>query len=189
MKKIILILFVTLLSVCSFGQEFLGIKVDGDKKSVVDKFIEKGFKIKNVKGGSDNVTSLEGSYGGNFYEINVVNTPITKKVWKFAVYLPEQTSWYSLKGVYEKYLKVLEDKYGSPSKSYNFFSSPYYEGDGYEMSAIRIEKCNYFAYWEELPTQISIEISKFKQVRISYENVVNSALDDKEKAKINSNVF
>lgn len=187
MKKVNLILLFSVISFSCFSQEFLGIKVDGPKQEVVNKFIAKGFRVKTIKGGSENVTSMEGNYAGTNYEINIVNTPTSKKVWKIAVYLPEQSNWYSLKSSYEKYLETLTEKYGQPTKSYGFFSSPYYEGDGFEMTALAIEKCNYAAYW--LDIIMSIEISKYKQIKISYENAVNSELDDQEREKINKNVF
>ena len=35
----------------------------------------------------------------------------------------------------------------------------------------------------------SIKISKFKQVQISYENAINSAIDDEEKKALNNKIF
>lgn len=185
MKKMNLILLAIMISASSFAQEFLGVKVDGTKQEFVAKFVAKGFKVVKVEGGNENATSMKGSYGGTNYELVIINTPVTKKVWKLAVYLPEQTSWYSLKSAYEQYLGVLVSKYGDPNKSYNFFKDPYYEGDGYEMSAVALDKCVFSSFWEN----IYIEISKYRQVKISYENATNSALDDEEKEKINKNVF
>lgn len=187
MKTLNLIVLICALSVSCFGQEFLGIKVDGTKQEVINKFIAKGFKKKSLPSGNDDVTSMEGTYSGTKYEVNIVNSPISKKVWKIAVYLPEQVSWYSLKAEYNRYLEMLTSKYGEPTNSYSFFSSPYYEGDGYELSALRLEKCNYSAYW--LDVVVSVEISKYKQIKISYENKVNSAIDDQEREKINKNIF
>ena len=120
------------------------------------------------------------------YNVIYINTPISKKVWKFAVYLPAQTSWYSIKNQYQAKLSTLKDKYGEPKSSYENFINPYYEGDGYEMSAVTLDKVNYSAFWDN---GISIEISKYKQVKICYENAENSALDDTEKTKIESKVF
>lgn len=187
MKRINLMVAICLLSIMTYGQEFLGVKVDGTKQEVINKFIAKGFRVVPIKNGIQTATTMKGNYAGTNYEIIIINTPITKKVWKIAVYLPEQISWYSLKSEYNKYLEILTSKYGQPDNSYDFFSSPYYEGDGYEMTALAIEKCNYASYW--LDVIISIEISKYKQIKISYENKANSDLDDQEKEKLNKNVF
>ena len=188
MKKIII--FLTLCSICSFsfGQEFLGIKVDGKKDAVVNAFKAKGFKINTNSGINKDIVTLFGNAGGKNIEIAIVCTPKTKTVWKFSVYLPEKASWFSLKSDYEDYLQILIDKYGEPNSKYAFFSSPYEEGDGYEMTAVGADKCTYSAFWSS-EIGISIKISKFKQVNIAYENPKNSALDDKETAELNKSIF
>jgi hypothetical protein len=181
-----LLLFVCLfLTSLGYSQEFLGIKVDGNRDEVIQKFIQKGFVMKPRGSESPTVSTLTGTYSGKFFEINIVNTPKTKKVWKFAVYLPEKTNWYSLKSDYEDYLATLTKKYGEPNKSYSFFSSPYYEGDGYEMSALKLEKCHYVSFWDNM----SVEISKWSQVKITYQNMVNSQLNDQENEQLNKNIF
>lgn len=185
MKKVTMVLLFSLITIIGAGQEFLGIKPEGSRLEVVNKFIAKGFKVK-PQSANQNVTSMVGNYAGTIYEVNIVNTPTSKKVWKIAVYLPEETNWYSLKDTYEKYVETLTKKYGDPSKSYAFFHSPYYEGDGYEMNAVRLEKCSYLTFWGET---IYIEITQWRQVRISYENPVNADLKEKETEKLNSNIF
>lgn len=188
MKKIFLILtfYSIFYNVC--GQEFLGIKVDGKKDAVIQAFKSKGFKIKPDSDITKDVVTLEGMAGSNYIDIAIVCTPKSKTVWKFSVRLPEKTSWSSLKSEYEQYLDILINKYGEPQKKYNFFSSPYKEGDGYEMTALSVEKCFFSAYWTD-NTGVSIKISKFKQVNISYENATNSLLDDKERSDVNKNIF
>ena len=182
MKKLITLCLLAL-TTTAFSQEFLGIKVDGTKDEIVKKFSEKGFKFVSFK---DNYLQLKGIVGTNDVDLNVVFTPKTKIAWKFVVYLPEQTSWYSLKSQYNEYLDMLKAKYGEPKNKYNFFSSPYNEGDGYEMTGVKVDKCNFAAYWED---KYSIEISKFGQVKIAYENPVNSEIFTKEKKELQTNAF
>jgi hypothetical protein len=131
---------------------------------------------------------MEGFVGDRNLEVYIKCTPITKTVWGFNVYLPKQTSWSSLKREYEEYLDVLSKKYGEPETKYNFFSSPYKEGDGDEMTAVAVDKCTYSAFWTK-NSGLWISISKFKQVVISYENKSNSDLDDKEKSEIKEKIF
>ena len=185
MKKVLLVLAV-LGSYVSYAQEFMGVKVGGKKIDVINQFKSKGFTV--TKDDNSNVSALKGTVAGKVYEVVVVSTPITRTVWKISTFLPEASDWYSLKRSYEDYLKVLSDKYGQPESHYNFFSSPYDEGDGYEMTGVAVGKCNYAAYWSD-KTGISIDITKWKQVRISYENEVNSALDEKEKSSMNTKIF
>jgi hypothetical protein len=183
MKKLSIVLLCTLFTICSFGQEFIGIKIDGDLKTVLNKFVTKGFKIKYSS--VPNVTTATGYYSGTLFEVNIVSTPITKKVWKFAVYLPKKYDWTTLKSEYTSYRSSLIEKYGLPNSSYSGFTTPYYEGDGYEITGVSVNKCNYSTYWDNM----SIEISQFQQIRITYENSVNADLYELEKNNINQNIF
>jgi hypothetical protein len=183
MKKTITLCLALAFTICAFSQEFLGVKVDGTKDEIQKKFSEKGFTFVSYK---DNYLQLKGNVGSNQVELNVIFTPKTKVAWKFVVYLPEQSSWYSLKSQYNEYLNMLKSKYGEPKNDYHFFSSPYSEGDGYEMTGVKVDKCVYAAYWED---KYSIEISKFEQVKIAYENPVNSEIYSKEKKEIQTNAF
>jgi hypothetical protein len=131
---------------------------------------------------------MEGNIGSKTYEIVISVTPKTKQVWKLSVYLPKSENWSRIKDEYNEYLDLLTTKYGKPEKTYAFFASPYKEGDGYEMIAVGLEKCYYTAFWEDT-IGVSIQISKFKQVNVSYENKKNSELRDAEKKEIDSNIF
>jgi hypothetical protein len=183
MKKA-LILIAILISAKIKAQEFMGIKVEGTKSEIISRFKEKGFKIRSAD--IKNIIPFYGELGTQKIEVNVVFTAKSGLAWKFAVYLPEQSSWYSLKNDYEQYLAVMTSKYGEPDKTYSTFLNPYYEGDGYEMSAVGIDKCLYYASWKDYYT---IEITKYKQVKISYYNPTNSQIDDKEKNQIQTNAF
>ncbi len=178
--------FISTLSFVSKGQEFMGVKVEGDKTTFINQFKAKGFAV--IGDPSSDAVLMRGTISGKAYELVVVSTPKTKKIWKLSVFLPEVTSWNSIKREYENYLNILIEKYGAPDKTYRFFSSPYEEGDGYEMSAITLEKCVYSAYWSE-SVGVSIQISKYKQIKIAYENAKNSLLDDTEKKELNSKIF
>jgi hypothetical protein len=184
--KLILSIAFTLLTFVSGAQEFMGVKLEGDKATFINKFKAKGFVLTYAD--NPNAVTMKGTVGGKQYELILFSTPTTKQVWKLSVYLPEATSWSRIKSEYEDYLGILTEKYGAPEKAYTFFSSPYSEGDGYEMNAIKLEKCHYSAFWSD-SVGIWIEISKFQQVKIAYENAKNSALNDLEKKQINSQIF
>lgn len=180
MKKLLLGALLLVLSTFANAQEVLGVKVDGTRISVVNQLKQKGFIVTNE---TSNFSVLKGKgLNGLDLEVNVVCSPISKIVWKIVLYLPERNSWYSLKTEYNYYLSSLMKKYGTPLYIFNNFVTPYSEGDGNEMKAVEEDKSNYSAHWDLL----KISISEWKQVRIAYENPVNSALDDMENEKINS---
>jgi hypothetical protein len=69
MKKGIMILLFTFLTIISFSQEFIGIKVDGNINDVVEKFKGKGLKVSN-RNSTPNVISMEGIVGNRNLELN-----------------------------------------------------------------------------------------------------------------------
>ena len=185
MKKIITFIFIVALIITKsniYGQEFLGIKVGGNLNEVVAKFKLKGFKITSPHNLNPLLT---GKAGVSNVEVIIFSSPISKSVYQFSVYLPKKDDWDEIKSEYEDYLRILTDKYGTPTDIFNFFSSPYKEGEGDEMNAITMEKCNYSAYWEN----ISLEISKYKQVKIVYQNNINFGIKEKEVAKLKKDAF
>jgi hypothetical protein len=175
MKKTMIMAILVLATLVSNSQEFMGIAVDGKLSDAVVKFKEKGFTTSTV---SPSGTVMKGMMGTKEIELVICNTATTKTVWAFKIYLPKKDSWYSLKNEYLEFLDLLTKKYGEPKSKYDFFTNPYYEGDGYEMSAVANDKCNFASYWVD---KYAVDISKYKQVRISYENPVNSELQEKEK--------
>jgi len=183
MKKTTIIIVLILLSAIGFSQEFLGIPVGGNRQDVVNKFIAKGFKVYLTP--SNIVTSMKGKVNNEIIELLIVNTPLTKKVWKFSVYMPKKTTWDDLKSNYNYYVRLFTNKYGEPNSSYDNFISPYYEGDGYEMSAVKLEKTNYVTFWDSM----YVEISEYQQVGIHYENSENASINRAERDKLNMNTF
>jgi helix-turn-helix protein len=186
MKKLITFISIVAIIIVTnnkiYAQEFLGIKVGGNLNEVVAKFKLKGFKVTSP----DNLSPLlVGKAGITQVELVISSTPITKTVYQFSVYLPKRNDWDEIKAEYQDYLKTLTDKYGSPNDTFNFFISPYKEGEGDEMNAITMEKCRYVALWEN----IILEISKYKQVEIDYQNKNNFEVRDREIAKLKKDAF
>ncbi len=186
MKQLILIISL-FISVSVFSQQFDGVNISGDLPSAISQYKAKGYTLsKPITNGA----ILKGKIGNTEIELYLFTTPKSKKVYKATIYLPIRETWYSIKQNYIDYLQVLTNKYGSPQQSYDFFSKPYFEGDGYEMSALGLEKCTFSAYWLNIDnTSIVIEISKFKQVKISYENNVNQKIASAERDEVNNVSF
>jgi len=177
-KIVFLLTFLLSVTISSFSQEFDGIKIDGSKSSFVKAMRGKGYSVKSDKGGS---VTFNGNASHPALKLIAFFSPVTKLTWKFVVFLPEQITWYNLKSQYNQFLDLLIEKYGEPSNNYGFFSNPFTEGDGNEMTAVGIEKCTYSASWTN--PEIRIEITKYKQVSVKYENPANSLIDDREKTQ------
>lgn len=188
MKKLLFVLL-TVLSTTSFAQSFNGITIGGKLSEFVSAMKEKGYTY--VKATETGGAIMSGTLSGNIVELWISVTPKTKVVWKLSIYFPENDSWYSMKSEYEKYKSALTEKYGTPDKTFEFFRNPYYEGDGYEMTAVKVEKAVYSSYWVKKDSNyaISLTITKYTQVRISYENLKNSDLEESESKQINKTTF
>jgi hypothetical protein len=170
--------------------QFMGIPIEGDAMVFINKLKTKGFKVKKYDA---IVTTMTGVFLGNVTnDVLIVHTPKSKIVWKVVVFMQEKIGWSSLKSEYLTLLSKLNNKYGEPSTSYFSFMSPYEEGDGYEMNAVTLEKTNIVAWWNltyqdgaESGT-IMLEMTQWKQNKISWENSVNAALKEKEQAELDA---
>lgn len=186
MKKLILAMLL-LATTISYSQTFNGVAVSGQTKSVVDSFKVRGFsEIQRT----DGVVIMKGKLMGKNFELYIISTPKSNQVYKVSGYFDEETSWYSIKSEYNALHDILIQKYGKPDNKYNSFLKPYYEGDGYELQAIANDKSNYASFWfGKDNANISVKISKFKMITITYENAKLVEVNDKERAEIANKVF
>ena len=161
-KNLLLISFCVFSSIV-FSQEhikFKGIPLNGNVNSFSQELVKIGFKIVESKG---NVITMKGEFINKECEIIVVGSKKTNVVWKVVAYLPEEESWSRIKSDYFEVKRQFQQKYGD-GKSYEFFSKPYYEGDGYEMQALSLEKCTYSTFFDTDLGTIVVDISKYKQI-------------------------
>ena len=190
MRKIKLILSVLILSVfstLSFGQTIDGITLGKTETEVVNKLIAKVFKLSEKM--SPVIKKYEGRLSnGDNVDIIIVLTPKTKLVWKL-VLSKKAYSWSSAKSMFDTYKDKLVKKYGPSTNDYRIFTSPYYDGDGYEMLSLYSDKCIWRSYWESL----SIDIKSFEyneaEIRISYENPEASKINETEKEELDNKTF
>ena len=186
MKQLITIA-ILFISINVFGQQFDGVNISGDLPTAISKYKAKGYTFEKF---IDNGAILKGKIAQTSIEIFIFVTPKTKIIYKIVGYLDEDISWVSLKSTYNRFNEIITTKYGTADGDYQEFIKPYYEGDGYELSAVGQEKVNYSAYWiNKLGLNIGIEISKFKQVKISYENYEMMKIKRIEQSQIESNSF
>lgn len=190
MKSILLILTL-IINLQLFGQNFNGIQLGKSLQQTELELKQKGFTFSNEI--TPTIRTYNGKIGETPTKVSIVLTPTSKIVWKIQVEVDQSYSWYSSKSSFSKYRDILIEKYGTPKDEYTFFSKPYYEGDGYEMSAIRNDKCVYFNSWENEEGYIVLELRSYKYdvvvTTISYENKKASNIKQEETKTINSKTF
>lgn len=188
MKVKLLPFLFLLFSLSAFSQSFDGVAIDGDLSIAISKYKEKGYEVVSKE---KEIAILKGTAAGKKITLFLVTTPKSKMIYKAVIFLPVREDWQSLKDDYEKYKEILTNKYGKPTSNYQKFKDPYKEGYGDEMSAVINKNCQYVSYWldDKENTNIAVEISDTKQIQITYENVKNSNIREKEKLEIEKSVF
>ena len=187
MKKTIIAIAIMLFSSLTFAQSFNGVAISGSMQTAVNAFKAKGFVVTD---NLQNITVMKGKIQSQTVELYIKVTPKTKQVYAFSMYFPKQISWSGITSEYERLKNILIEKYDQPRNEYDFFSTPYFLGDGYELQALRLEKCTYASYWFDKDNMnVSIEMSKYEQVNLAYENVKNVELKSREQGQVNKTIF
>lgn len=188
MKKLITTTLIIIFLVnTGMSQVFDGINISGDFNIALQKFKSKGYIVEET---FPEGAILSGKVSSTNIEVYLFKTPKTSKVFKASIYLPKKNNWYDLRSEFNSYHNLLLEKYGKTSDRFQFFSSPYYDGDGFEMQAVEKDKCTYSSFWSHIEgASYSIEITKYKQVKITYENDELFKLKDKEASDIKSQIF
>ena len=166
---------------------FRQLPITGDINVFIKNLESLGYTIELPFNAQYSAAILKGQFAGvNDCKIIVVATPQTRITCRVVVSLPEQQVWYKLKSDYNEYKDKLTKKYGKP-KSYEFFSEPYSEGDGYEMTALSVEKCNYSSYFEDKDGTIVVRLNTDHTVGIVYEDKYNTNIGETERNSIANN--
>jgi hypothetical protein len=185
-KAVFTLLILTTTITASFSQKFLGLNIDGGKNKFVKNLKSEGFKVQDD---FDSAVGLLRKADDKDVYIIVQYTPISKTVWRVQASLQERTTWSILETEYLEYLNILKSNFGQPEFDATLFLDPYTKGDGNEMAAIELEKCEYTALWLSRPVGVMITISQSKRVIISYENTKNRELAEEEKKELNKQMF
>ena len=161
--------------------KFMGIEMNCAVDIAMLDLEKKGFEIIDIR--------KEGYImSGKFIDRNALvtlhATPKTNLLYRANIFFNEHTSWYSLKSEFLEVVKYYKAKYQSISSSRTFID-PYYEGDGYELQGVSMDKCFYYERFEAEGGKISIEISDMKRVQIRYEDKNNAKKNEQETIAIN----
>ena len=161
--------------------KFMGIEMNCAVDIAMLDLEKKGFEMIDIR--------KEGYImSGKFIDRNALvtlhATPKTNLLYRANIFFNEHTSWYSLKSEFLEVVKYYKAKYKSISSSRTFID-PYYEGDGYELQGVSMDKCFYYERFEAEGGKISIEISDMKRVQIRYEDKNNAKKNEQETIAIN----
>lgn len=129
------------------AQKFNGVECGKPLNETVAAFLSKDFVKEQLDTKNPSYVKIVGYFNGVKHRVAVLASKKTKIVWKFCVWLPETSSWSSSKSEFLKYKEIFTKKYGEPTSDYNFFISPYEEGDGSEMFALKNDKCKYSCFF------------------------------------------
>ena len=178
-------MFACVLSLTVTAQEhltFKGIPIDGKLSTFINKLKSQGFSEKYTQEYS---AILNGKFSGENCEVAVYASQNTKTVYKVVVVVEESNSWSSLKFTYKEFKSLLTSKYGKGS-SYENFTSPYYDGDGYEMTALRTNRCTYFTEYNTNSGNISLIIGHLDEgaILLYYSDKFNSELAVQEESNL-----
>lgn len=186
MKKSFL-LFAALLLIVEFcysegHMTFKGIEINGSIQDFNHELAKQGY-VENETNSEGTAVLLIGKFAGfDNCSIAVFATPIEKQVYAVYVALPEQDSWYTLKSRYNELKASLTNKYGNPDTDIHTFISPYYEGDGYELQALRMNKCTYASYYMTSLGRVIVSITEAGygkgNIAIVYQDEVNHKLKE-----------
>ena len=156
----------------------MGMDIDGCVEDFNQRLEMKGFSFIDS---FETSYSFWGKFANEIVTLTVLATPISKIVCKVIVFFPDKENWEDLKKDYFFKKKMFKSKYVLES-DFEFFMSPYEEGDGYEIRAVSKEKCNYKSFFSTLGGNIMVEIDKTKRIKVVYEDKINM---EKGKTELN----
>lgn len=189
MKKIFAALIISLVALSASAQEHLkvkGIPIDGSTTSFISKLKTAGLKTNTRLSEALGRPVLDGDFANLNnckYSFIETNNGTVCKVLIMSDYI---TGWYSCKDKYNDLKELLRSKYKMDGE-YEIFRNPYYEGDGYELSAIDQEKGMWKTFFSCDEGHIAIEIeasnSREGYIVVTYEDTINMAKFTAEREK------
>lgn len=188
MKKYLLLVLALFLSTATFAQDnilfdeghltFKGLSLSGPLDDFVNNLVSQGYVLKESQATG---ALLKGNFASESdCTIVVLTTKRTHQVYCVAVSFEKKTSWSSLKIQYREYKSMLSAKYGEPSKQIERFYNPYYEGDGYELQALRMDKCSYTSYFNLSDGSVMLSMSSDGSLILYYSDKEGNDLNDRE---------
>ncbi len=188
MKKLLLFVLCMCVTVAAFAQDeaafaqaehmtFKGIPMDCDISTFVSRMEAKGYTLEYP---CDEYALMSGRFATkDECKIYIYCTEDSKLVYQVIVSFPEYSRWDTLRDEYYLFKEAYTEKYGEP-ESQEYFLSPYYEGDGHEMSAVESDYCRYSSFYETPSGKIVLWIGSGENVLVAYRDHINNSIKDDE---------
>lgn len=168
---------------------FKGIPVMGTVSDFCNKLSSEGFSI--VKFYEDGTAAaMSGSFAEKSSTIYIIGTKQSHYVMGIIVDFDEvYNKWQTIKNAYNSLVSQYITKYGTPYNVEESFDYPYEEGDGHEMTALKLNKCNYLTTFKIDNGNIIIKLTEDASIEIIYRDSENTTLGEIEKDnKIQSDI-
>jgi hypothetical protein len=95
-----------------------------------------------------------------------------------------------LRATYKRFKTSLIERYGKPVRDDEFYNRPYYKGDGYEESAIRLGKGALITEWKKHSdgTKLSMFAFRSDSIQIGYDTPAGAAEEKKRSSVTKSDL-
>lgn len=182
LRACVLALCVQCLSVGAQGYSFADIPWESSATAVTAMLGAKGFK----PGGADKDGDIrfEGELIG--YKAMGLAMFVEGRLGKVTLILVTPDN--KAREVYRDLRETLVQKYGAPTRTFETFRRPYYLGDGFEETAIKVGKASFATFWAPEGTEggLSIEITERLNIRVTYEGPLWGPESNRRKSKSRS---
>lgn len=187
MKRIFAALIISLVALSASAQEHLkvkGVAIDGTVESFITKMKAAGLTYNSRYSQAVGVPVLDGDFAGlSDCHFSILHTK-NRTVCKVLITSDDIGGWFSTKSKYNDLKELLSTKY-EVVRSFEYFEDPYYEGDGYELSAIRQEKGTYKTFFRCDEGYVTLTISATNSttgyLSLAYEDTINMAKFSEER--------
>lgn len=175
MRKLLLIMCALFaLNVCAQDNlKFMNIPICGNIEKFASELEQKGFSKLSKK-------LYEGEFAGKDVTLYLSDDE-HNNIHTIMVIFDEKKSWSALKSSFFQLKELYTEKYGKPTRQFSDFEEPYYEGDGYEMQAVKLDKTRYASIYELENGDIILTITSECNVIAVYEDKVGSKINDEQK--------
>lgn len=153
--------------------KFMNIPICGNIEKFAAELEQKGFSKLSKK-------LYEGEFAGE-NAIIYLSDDEHNNIHTIMVTFNEKTSWAALKSSFFQFKELYTEKYGRPTRQFSVFENPYYEGDGFEMQAVKLDKTRYASIYELENGDIILTITNECNVAVVYEDKVGSKINDEQK--------
>jgi hypothetical protein len=150
---------------------FKGIPINGPLSEFKVKIEAEGFEFVSSDG---NTSVFTGMFLGK--SVQLIALEGNGNVYRVGIFFEPQDVWSLLKGSYSSIKSMLTTKYGEPISEIEEFKSPYSDGGGHEIFAIKYEYGTYASGFQSPDGLgfVQLKLSTLASVVLIYEDKINA---------------